>query len=87
VHKPSESESLGTLVLHFFDYYGNTFPYGTSYISVSEGKLLPKSSARWIADPASDRLAVQCLVRNGEPVCAIPPNFLVILCPGCQITI
>jgi len=68
ISQPFQTQSLGVLLLHFFGYYGNTFPYDTSYISVTQGKLLPKSSARWITDPLSDRLSIQCLVLNGGSV-------------------
>ncbi|KAF9469521.1 hypothetical protein BDZ94DRAFT_1242597 [Collybia nuda] len=61
---PMETESLGSLVIDFFFYYGLEFPYATSYISVTEGKLLPKESAPWIKIPAGNqqRLSIQCLV-------------------------
>jgi DNA polymerase sigma len=66
IEKPLETEALGALVLDFFHYYGTIFPYGTSYICVSEGKLLPKSSAQWIKSSTDDLLAIQCLVRPSK---------------------
>ena len=63
---PLESGSLGTLLLDFFDYYGSAFPYDVSYISVTEGKLLPKETADWINDRHPGSLAVQCLVNPGQ---------------------
>lgn len=60
-----ENESLGLLLLDFMTYYGVDFPYTTSYISVTEGKLLPKECAPWINTKVPDRLAVQCLLRPG----------------------
>lgn len=66
LHSPLESGSLGTLLLDFFNYYGSTFPYEDFYISVTEGKLLPKESADWINTKHPGRLAVQCLVNPGQ---------------------
>jgi DNA polymerase sigma len=66
VDKYMESESLGTLLMDFFLYYGKMFPYRTHYISVSEGKLCAKNQADWINDNPSNRLAVQCLVKPGR---------------------
>ena len=63
---PLESGSLGTLLLDFFNYYGSTFPYDVSYISVTEGKLLPKETADWINNEHPGSLAVQCLVNPGQ---------------------
>lgn len=66
INKPTESESLGTLLMDFMHYYGVDFPYATSYISVTEGKLLLKESAEWITNKNPEALAVQCLLRPGS---------------------
>jgi Cid1 family poly A polymerase len=63
--KPIEMESLGLLLTDFFFYYALEFPYSTSYISVTEGKVLPKESADWITKKDADRLAIQCIVNSG----------------------
>ena len=65
ITKPRETESLGALLTDFMFYYGVNFPYSTSYISVTNGKLLPKASADWINTKIPDRLAIQCLVHSG----------------------
>ncbi|KIM82309.1 hypothetical protein PILCRDRAFT_8117 [Piloderma croceum F 1598] len=63
IDKALESGSLGTILMDFLHYYGTTFPYDDSYISVNQGKLLPKESADWINDNGRrDRLVIQCLV-------------------------
>ncbi|EIW87329.1 Nucleotidyltransferase [Coniophora puteana RWD-64-598 SS2] len=54
-----QRETLGVLLLGFFEYYGSRFPYLTSYISITEGRLLPKPSAPWISHPTTDRLVIQ----------------------------
>jgi non-canonical poly(A) RNA polymerase PAPD5/7 len=65
IDKPMETESLGALVTDFMFYYGLEFPYATSYISVTEGKLLPKASAEWITNKVPDALVIQCLLTPG----------------------
>lgn len=64
--KPMESESLGALLTDFMFYYGIKFPYASSYISVTEGKLLPKESAEWITNKVPDALVIQCLINPGR---------------------
>jgi non-canonical poly(A) RNA polymerase PAPD5/7 len=61
-----ETESLGLLLTDFLFYYGLEFSYTTSYISVTEGKVLPKTSADWIKLKDADRLAIQCIVNSGK---------------------
>ncbi|KAJ6601034.1 hypothetical protein DFH09DRAFT_1126548 [Mycena vulgaris] len=68
IDKPMESESLGALLTDLMFYYGIEFPYATSYISVAEGKLLPKASAEWITNKVPDGLAIQCLVNPDNDV-------------------
>lgn len=67
INKPIETESLGSLLTDFFFYYGLEFPYATSYISITEGKLLPKASVSWIKSPGGnqERISIQCLVEPG----------------------
>jgi DNA polymerase sigma len=67
IDKALESGSLGTILLDFLHYYGTNFPYDDSYISVTQGKLLPKESADWISDNGRrDKLVIQCLVDPGK---------------------
>ncbi|KAJ7238767.1 Nucleotidyltransferase [Mycena haematopus] len=68
IDKPMETESLGALLADFMFYYGIEFPYATSYICVSEGKLLPKESAKWITNKLPNGLAIQCLVNPENDV-------------------
>ncbi|KAJ6541593.1 hypothetical protein B0H19DRAFT_1173733 [Mycena capillaripes] len=68
IDKPMETESLGALLADFMFYYGIEFPYTTSYISVAEGKLLPKESAAWITNKVPDGLAIQCLLNPENDV-------------------
>ncbi|RDB24414.1 Non-canonical poly(A) RNA polymerase PAPD5 [Hypsizygus marmoreus] len=56
IDKPMETESLGALLTDFMFYYGFEFPYTTSYISVSEGKVLPKSEPM-------ESLSIKCPIR------------------------
>ncbi|KAL0571646.1 hypothetical protein V5O48_010319 [Marasmius crinis-equi] len=66
IDSPMESGSLGILLTDFLMYYGAEFPYNDSYISVSEGKLLPKSSVDWIKDSPELRISIECLVVPGR---------------------
>ncbi|KAH9932423.1 Nucleotidyltransferase [Amylocystis lapponica] len=68
IQKPLESESLGILLMDFFDYYAETFPYDTSYISVREGKILPKEDKGWENEAQRDRLSIECLVNPDHDV-------------------
>lgn len=62
-----KARSLGTLLMDFFLYYGTNFPYDDSYISVTEGRLLPKESADWVNYYGKPhKLVIQCLVDPGE---------------------
>jgi non-canonical poly(A) RNA polymerase PAPD5/7 len=63
--QPKETQSLGMLLDDFFLYYALEFPYTTSYISVTEGKVLPKTSTDWIKLKDADRLVIQCVVNPG----------------------
>ncbi|KAF8079259.1 hypothetical protein FPV67DRAFT_1468118 [Lyophyllum atratum] len=55
INKPMETESLGFLLTDFMFYYGFEFPHATSYISVAEGKVLPKPEP-------SESLDIRCLI-------------------------
>ena len=56
------TEALGSLLMGFFDFYGNHFPYETSYISPKEGKILPKESKGWENDNRPDAFCIECLI-------------------------
>jgi non-canonical poly(A) RNA polymerase PAPD5/7 len=66
IDDPLKTGSLGTTLMDFLLYYGTNFPYEDSYISVTQGKLLPKESADWINHNKRHKLVVQCLVNPGE---------------------
>ncbi len=66
LNSPVQSESLGTLLLGFFDFYADTFPYETSYISPAQGKILPKEEKNWENVQRPYALAVECLVDPGK---------------------
>ncbi|KAI0789522.1 hypothetical protein C8Q75DRAFT_807149 [Abortiporus biennis] len=66
--KPMETESLGTLLLDFFDYFGNEFPYRTSYIATTQGKILPKESIGWVNESHPDALSITCLLNPGRDI-------------------
>ncbi|KAF7297391.1 Non-canonical poly(A) RNA polymerase PAPD5 [Mycena indigotica] len=66
--KPLVTESLGALLADFLFYYGLHFPYTTSYISVTLGKVMLKQSADWTASKNPDALVIQCLVNPTNDV-------------------
>ncbi|OBZ68490.1 Poly(A) RNA polymerase cid14 [Grifola frondosa] len=68
IENPMESESLGRLLMDFLDYYGNTFPYSTSYISITEGKLLSKESKGWASTTHPENLCIQCPINPDNDV-------------------
>ncbi|KZP15638.1 Nucleotidyltransferase [Athelia psychrophila] len=60
LNKPLETKSLGILLMDFLLYFGSTFPLDDCYISVTQGKHLPKESADWIT--GRNKLSIECLV-------------------------
>ncbi|KAL0066885.1 hypothetical protein AAF712_006080 [Marasmius tenuissimus] len=66
IDKPMEFESLGALLTDFMVYYGRDFSYKNSFISVLQGKVLPKQSIEWLT--VHDALAIECLVRDRNSV-------------------
>lgn len=70
----SESDTLGILLMDFFNYYGSDFPYATSYISVTEGKVLSKKAKGFLVQKQPDLLSIQCLIDSSMLAPAgIPP--------------
>lgn len=63
-----ENEALGFLLLDFFDFYGNKFPYETSYVSATEGKILSKKNKGWTNEQRPKALSIECLVEPCESV-------------------
>ena len=51
VDDPVDNNALGYLLMDFLDFYGNHFPYDTSYISPTEGKILLKTDKGWVNLP------------------------------------
>ncbi|KAF7965378.1 hypothetical protein HWV62_44087 [Athelia sp. TMB] len=66
LNNPLETKSLGTLLMDFLSYFGSTFPLDECYISVTQGKLLPKDSADWIS--GRNKLSIECLVDPGPSI-------------------
>lgn len=66
IHDPLTSHSLGTLLLDFLKYYATEFPYESSYISVTNSKLLLKEDKGWESTAEPERLSIQCLINPGE---------------------
>ena len=54
-----EAESLGFLLMDFFQYYSREFPYRTSYISVLRGGIFPKESKEWVREAHPEALAIE----------------------------
>ena len=66
IDKPMEKEALGILLMDFFNFYGNDFPYETSYISATQGKILPKDTKGWLNEKYPGAFAIECLMDPGE---------------------
>ncbi|CDO74406.1 hypothetical protein BN946_scf184867.g4 [Trametes cinnabarina] len=66
VEQPLASESLGVLLMDFLDYYADVFPYATSYVSVTQGKLLPKEDKGWANATHPEKLCIECLLNPGK---------------------
>lgn len=60
-----ENESLGLLLMDFFEYYHDKFPYETSYISVLHTGLLPKDSKGWLREKYPEALSIESIVDPG----------------------
>ncbi|KAG7095781.1 hypothetical protein E1B28_006484 [Marasmius oreades] len=68
IENPYKAKSLGILLRDFLEYYAVEFPYAESYISVLQGRLLPKASVDWIQKENADLLAIECLVKHRNDV-------------------
>ncbi|EPQ60182.1 Nucleotidyltransferase [Gloeophyllum trabeum ATCC 11539] len=62
IDQPIQNESLGRLLLDFFYYYGYTFPYRTSYISVTDAKLDLKETKGWFRTESPEALSIQSMI-------------------------
>jgi hypothetical protein len=63
---------MATILADFFRYYALEFPYATEYISVSEGRLVPKEGTDWITDlrgEGQEQLVVQDIISLGGSQC------------------
>ena len=65
IEKPLESQSLGTLLMDFLQYYADAFPYETSYVSVTQGKVLLKADKGWTNESRPESLCIECLLNPG----------------------
>lgn len=54
-----EAESLGFLLMDFFQYYSREFPYQASYISVLQGGIFPKDAKGWVREAHPEALAIE----------------------------
>lgn len=56
---------MGLLLMDFFEYYHDKFPYETSYISVLHTGLLPKDSKGWLREKYPEALSIESIVDPG----------------------
>ncbi|KAH9885462.1 hypothetical protein C8Q73DRAFT_717944 [Cubamyces lactineus] len=68
IEKPLESESLGVLLMDFLQYYADVFPYETSYVSVTQGKVLLKADKGWVNESRPESLCIECLLNPDNDV-------------------
>ncbi|EIW63853.1 Nucleotidyltransferase [Trametes versicolor FP-101664 SS1] len=68
IEQPMESESLGVLLLDFLEYYADKFPYDTSYVSVTQGKILSKEDKGWASETNPEALCIECLLNPDNDV-------------------
>ncbi|KAI8981329.1 hypothetical protein BD414DRAFT_97463 [Trametes punicea] len=68
IERPLESESLGVLLMDFLQYYADLFPYSSSYVSVTQGKLLPKEDKGWTNAAHPESLCIECLMNPENDV-------------------
>ncbi|KAI0658403.1 hypothetical protein C8Q70DRAFT_878002, partial [Cubamyces menziesii] len=68
IEKPLESQSLGTLLMDFLQYYADAFPYETSYVSVTQGKVLLKADKGWANESRPESLCIECLLNPDNDV-------------------
>ncbi|KAF9447545.1 Nucleotidyltransferase [Macrolepiota fuliginosa MF-IS2] len=73
---PIATRSSGFILFDFLAYYSKGLPYKNTYISVSEGRLMPKDRAHWIADDCVG-LVIQCPCDPGRNItrALTPMNF------------
>ncbi|KIY66623.1 Nucleotidyltransferase [Cylindrobasidium torrendii FP15055 ss-10] len=63
-------EPLGALLIEMLYYYGCLFNYEDNYISVREGKALPKEDVPWIRESTWPTLVIQCLRNEDKNIAA-----------------
>ncbi|EPS99442.1 hypothetical protein FOMPIDRAFT_1124500 [Fomitopsis schrenkii] len=68
IAKPLENESLGRLLLGFFEHYGHDFDYHTSVVSVLYKGLLTKDYKGWGKEIRSDMLSIEDPTNPGNDV-------------------
>ncbi|KAH9854339.1 hypothetical protein C2E23DRAFT_867398 [Lenzites betulinus] len=68
IDQPLESESLGVLLTDFLEYYADEFPYETSYVSVTEGKLMSKEDKGWVNPNNPEKVSIECLLNPDNDV-------------------
>ncbi|KAI0326768.1 Nucleotidyltransferase [Cubamyces sp. BRFM 1775] len=68
IEKPLESASLGVLLMDFLQYYADVFPYETSYVSVTQGKVLLKADKGWTNESRPESLCIECLLNPDNDV-------------------
>ncbi|KAF2154809.1 hypothetical protein K461DRAFT_102537 [Myriangium duriaei CBS 260.36] len=55
--RPTNNESLGSLLFHFFRYYGYELDYSESVVSVKEGRVLTRKEKGWAVTNYQDKEA------------------------------
>ena len=60
-----ENESLGTLLMDFFEFYGMDFNWSESCIVAARGEIVTKESMGYVNPVFDEALSIDCLVNPG----------------------
>ncbi|KAI0830842.1 Nucleotidyltransferase [Trametes gibbosa] len=68
IDQPLESKSFGVLLTDFLEFYADKFPYESSYISVTHGKIMSKEEKGWVNAKNPESLCIECLLNPDNDV-------------------
>lgn len=63
-----ENESLGTLLIDFFEFYGVTMDWCKSCVVPARGEIVSKDSMGYANSTFDEALSIDCIVNPGMPL-------------------
>lgn len=63
-----ENESLGTLLMDFFEFYGVTMDWHKACVVPARGEIVSKESMGYTNSKFEEALSIDCMVNPGMPL-------------------